>query len=81
MPKQILDSSNDIRDQTQQPLDSTGSNHCLAPYYKVGTVQVHKQGQLDITSCRNPDDGDGVHPWNDCVLETRDAAVGLRRFC
>jgi len=69
MPKQILDSSNDIRDQAQQPLDSTSSIHCLATYYKVGTVQVYKQGQLDIMSCQNPDDGDGVHPWNDCVLE------------
>jgi len=41
MPKQILDSSNDNRDQAQQPLYSNGSIHCLATYYKVGTVQVY----------------------------------------
>jgi len=27
-----------------------------------------------------PEDGDGVHPWNDCALEPHDVAVGLRRF-
>jgi len=81
MPKQILDSSNNIRDQAQQPLYSTGSIHCLATYYKVGTVLVYKQGELDIMLHQNPNDGDGVHPWNDCVLEPHEAAVGLRRFC
>jgi len=52
MPKQILDSSNDIWDQAQQSLNSTSSIHCLATYYKVGTVQVYKQVQLDIRSCQ-----------------------------
>jgi hypothetical protein len=54
MPKQILDSYNDIRDQAQQPLDSTSSIHCLATYYKVGTVQVYKQSQLDIIVMPEP---------------------------
>lgn len=52
MPKQILDSSNDIWDQAQQSLNSTTSIHCLATYYKVSTVQVYKQGQMDIRSCQ-----------------------------
>jgi hypothetical protein len=44
-------------------------------------MQIHKQGQTDVNSQQNSEDGDAVQTWNFRVLQPRVAAAVLRRFC